>query len=433
MRALVFSMLMPVVASAQILSAGAARPVSLADAITMAQRNSPATIAARNSIAQGDVAVRTAWAQFLPSLSANASAGRSGGKELLLGELVARKGSPWSFNRGLSANLTLFDAGRRLYVLQSARANVIAAEADDRAQTYQTAYTVSQQYFAALAARESRGAALSQLQEAEQNMRSALARMTAGAATRSDSLRSVIQVGNARLAILTAETDLQNANAQLTRTVGATYLVTASEADTGQVPIVAIDTAQLARMMDETPVVIAAQTSVAAARADLRAARTPYFPTLSMSAGLSGNNTSQNFDWGQGLYSQQHSISFSVSFPIFDRLNREQGVIQRSITETNALATLRDAKLQVQQQLVQYLGALELAQTRIIIQQASVDAAQEDLRVQQQRYQLGASTTLELLTTQNALNQARSSLIRGRYDVRIARAQIEALLGREIR
>jgi outer membrane protein len=433
MRYLLLAAVLPVTASAQILGGAQARPITLAEAITLAQRNSPQTIAARNAIRQTDVAVRTALAQFLPSINASMGASHSGGKELLLGELVPRRGVPWSFSRGLNAQLELFDAGRRLYTVQAARANAFAAEEDERAQRFQTALSVSQQYYAALAARESRGAAQSQLQEAEQNLRSAVARLTAGAATRSDSLRSVIQVGNARLAMLTAETNLENANAQLTRLVGTSFVVTASEADTGRVEAFLVDTAQLATFASRAPQVLAAEASVNAARADLRAARTPYFPTLSMSAGLSGNNTSRDFDWGQGLTSQSRSISFSLSFPVFNRLNREQTVIQRAIAETNALASLRDAKLLLEQQLVQYTGQLRLAQTRILIQQASVEAAQEDLRVQQQRYQLGASTQLELLTTQNALNQARFQLINARYDVRIARAQIEALLGREIR
>jgi hypothetical protein len=77
--------------------------------------------------------------------------------------------------------------------------------------------------------------------------------------------------------------------------------------------------------------------------------------------------------------------------------------------------------------------ALRLAQARIAIQQASLVAAQEDLRVQQQLYELGASTQLELLTTQTQLNSARYNLVNARYQLRIARAQLEQLLGREIR
>jgi outer membrane protein len=152
-----------------------------------------------------------------------------------------------------------------------------------------------------------------------------------------------------------------------------------------------------------------------------------------MSYGFSGSNTSPNFDWGAGQFSQSNSMRISISVPIFSGLAREETVLRARIAETNALASLRDARLLAQQQLVQYIGQLRLAQERITIMQASLAAAQEDLRVQQQRYSLGASTQLELLTTQTQLNGARYNLVNARYQVRIARAQIEALLGREIR
>jgi outer membrane protein len=37
-----------------------------------------------------------------------------------------------------------------------------------------------------------------------------------------------------------------------------------------------------------------------------------------------------------------------------------------------------------------------------------------------------------VLTSQTTLNQARLALIQARFDARIARAQIEALIGREL-
>ena len=91
-----------------------------------------------------------------------------------------------------------------------------------------------------------------------------------------------------------------------------------------------------------------------------------------------------------------------------------------------------DARLASQQQLIQFVGALRTAEERVGIQTASVAAAEEDLRVQSQRYAVGASTLLDVLTSQTQLNQARSDLIQARYDYRIAKAQIEALIGRTL-
>jgi outer membrane protein len=63
---------------------------------------------------------------------------------------------------------------------------------------------------------------------------------------------------------------------------------------------------------------------------------------------------------------------------------------------------------------------------------ATVEAAEEDLRMQGQRYSVGGSTLLDVLASQTQLDQARRDLIRARYDQRVAKAQIEALIGREL-
>ena len=117
---------------------------------------------------------------------------------------------------------------------------------------------------------------------------------------------------------------------------------------------------------------------------------------------------------------------------MFNGLQRETSVIQAEVQARNSEAALRDAQLAAQQSLAQALGTLRLAQERIRIQQQSVAAGEEDLRVQTERYQLGAATLLDVLTSQTTLNQARVALIQARFDARNARAQLEALVGRDL-
>jgi outer membrane protein len=429
----VLAALVPAALSAQS-PPDAARRISLAEAVALAQQNSPQTISARNSIDANEATVRTRWSAFLPTFSGSVSSSWGGGQTInSAGQIIDRNNvTPWSWSRRVSANWLLFDGGDRNFQLRAARANVSAAEANAVATEFSVAYSVSQQFYAALAARESRAAAVTALAEADQNLRAANARIASGAATRSDSLRAIIAVGNQQLAVMTAENDLQNANAALTRLVGTPFTVTAAESDTALTPVTA-DSVELARLLSTSPAIRSAQASVAAAGAAVRSSRTDYWPTLSTSYGITNNFTDTSFALWHAQTPQNKSFSLSMSVPIFNGLGREETVQRAKITEMNARATLRDAELLAQQQLVQYLGQLRLAQARIAIQQASLVAAQEDLRVQQQRYQLGASTQLELLTTQTQLNSARYNLVNARYQVRIAKAQLEQLLGREIR
>jgi outer membrane protein len=170
---------------------------------------------------------------------------------------------------------------------------------------------------------------------------------------------------------------------------------------------------------------------VRAARAGGTAARASYMPTITMSYSYNGNGTDP-YGFGNGQFLYGSNLGFRLNFPLFNNFNREDQIVRSRVTQDNAAAQLRDARLAAQQNLVQQLGALRTAEERIRIQQASVLAAQEDLRVQQQRYALGASTLLDLLTSQSQLNQARAALIQARQDYRIARAQIEAIIGRDL-
>jgi outer membrane protein len=125
-------------------------------------------------------------------------------------------------------------------------------------------------------------------------------------------------------------------------------------------------------------------------------------------------------------------MSFSLNFPFFNQGAREEQIVRSRVAEDVAQAELRDTKLAAQQELTQYLSAFRSAEQRVQIQIASVAAAEEDLRVQQRRYQLGASTFLDVLNSQVTLNQARAALIQARFDARVAKAQIETLTGKDL-
>ena len=437
MRTLAALVALPALATAQGFGPDSARPIGVDEAVRMAQRNAPAAVQARGQERTGRAALRSSYAAFIPSVNVNASSSWQQGTTLVAGNIVELNRDPWNFTNGINANLDLFN-GRRLYEIRQARADITAAEANSISQEFTIATNVKQQYYAVLAARESEGAARAQLAQADQQLKAASARVAAGVATKSDSLRSIIQLGNAQLALLTAQNNLRTANAALTRLTGSSFVVTASPADTGDVALAPVDSAQLAQLAAEGPAVRQAEASVASARAAQKVSRAAYLPTLSMQAGYSGNLAGSGFTMGDafvfanGTYPSSKSLRFTLSYPIFNQFTREEATTRAAVTRANAEAALRDAELAAQQSLVQYTGALRTAEQRVGIQQASVAAAEEDLRVQQQRYALGASTLLDVLTSQTQLDQARAALIQARYDYRVARAQLEALIGRTL-
>ncbi len=424
--------LIPIAASAQIADTLAA-PVSLDEAIRLAQQNAPSAVQARGAISTSEAAVKQSYAAFLPSLSLSAGRNNQNGERFdTQGNLVPFTGQPTSYSTGLSSNLQIFDGGRRYFDLKRSKAEVDVAEAGETSSRFQIALQVKQQYYNILAARESQSAADAQIQQTEQQLRSASLRLRAGAATVSDSLRSVVLLGNARLARLTARNNLQLANATLTRLVASPTTVTALASDTiDQRP--AIPTiAELEPWIRNAPAVEEADAQLTAANASVRAAKTSFLPTVNMSFSRGGSGLDPRFGIGDKRYAYSQSLNFSLNFPLFNNLNREVTVARALVAEDVAEASVRDARYLARQTLVQSLGQMTIAREQVDIQIQSVRAAEEDLRVQQRRYELGATTLLDLLTSQTQLDNARTGLIRARYDYRVAKAQLEALIGRDL-
>ena len=414
-----------------------ARPIRLREAIEQAQRNAPGAVAARGVERNAAAASRSALAAYIPNLTLNAGSARTQGVQFFQGTLVPLRGDPWNYNNGLAASLQLFDGNQRWYELSRSRAVADAADAASIQARFEAALQTKQQFYAALAARESEAAARAQLEQAEQQLKASTARFVAGVATKSDSLRSAIQLGNAQLAVLTAENDLRVANAALTRVIGSQVLVTPAPDDTVEVNGALPTEEELQALIARSPAVMQAEANLMAARAGRKAQRSTYLPSLTMSYNYSYTQTSKTFSTSDiwlfsGGNPNRQQLNFNLSYPLFNGLVREQQSVQIDVALRNAEAQLRDARLGARQNLTTQLRTLNNAQARVQVQLAAVAAAEEDLRVQQQRYQLGASTLLDLLTSQTQLNQARQALIQARFDGRIARAQLSALVGREL-
>ena len=412
----------------------AARPIALRDAVARAEQNGLAAIQARGQIRAAESGVRAAKGALLPNLAISLGQVNQSGERLdAQGRLVPYLApQPWTYSTGLNSTLNLFDGGRRLNEVKRTRYDVGAAEANEVTQKYSLALQVKTQYYAILAAREAEAAAQAQLQQAQEQLKTSIVRTRAGVATLSDSLRSVIAVGNGQLALITARNNVRVASAALTRLVGSETLVTALPSDTLDRGMAPVDSTALAQQLDDGPAVKQSEAQLASARAAVKSAKTPYLPSVDLTYSRSGNGFSNTYGVTGNPLAYTNNFSLRLSYTLFNNFQREDVLTRAEVQSELVEAQVRDTKLAAQQTLVQQLAALRSAQQRIVIQQATLDAAREDLRVQQQRYALGASTLLDVLTSQSTLDAARSALIQARQDVRVARAQLEALVGRDL-
>ncbi len=416
------------------LAAQQAPVVTLPEAIRLAERVQPTIIQAQGGIRDASSQVRTAWGAFLPTVSATSSYGSSfseGPSRInpVTNEIVTGNTSTSSVSMGLSANVDLFTGFRRGADLRAARARTDAAEAGLVDARFQLALTTTQEFLAALSAAELVKVRQASVRRAEEQLNVSVAKLRSGSATRSDSLRSLVTLGNARLQLINTETQLATAEANLARLIGAPSRVAAADDSSFYRVAVTLDTARIwADAERNAPRVQNADASALAARAGLSAARAAYWPSLNLSGRYTFNGSSPT---DYELFNSR-SVSLSLSWPLFNGFAREQTIDVRASALATADATAEDARRQVSAALTARLAELDAARVRIEIARTSVQAATEDLRVQQERYRVGVSTIVDVLTSQESLNQAEVDVVNARFDYLRAKAQIEALIGRSL-
>lgn len=408
--------------------------ITLAEAIRRAERVQPAMIRATADLRTAGARRRSALGAYLPRLSASSSASSffSAGPSRIdpvTGELTGGNSSNRSISTSLSASLDLFTGFRRGAEMRAARAGENAAEASLLNARFEQALTTTNQFLDALAAAQLLRVREASVRRAEEQLKTSVAKLRAGSATRSDSLRSLVTLGNARLDQITTQAQLASAEANLARLIGESDRVQAADDPSFYRLTAVVDTQALrAEAESKSPRVQSAAANAVAARASVRASRSPYWPSLTLAAN-SGWNGSRATDYD--LFNQRQ-LSLSLRWNVFDGFDRELTIVQREAELDLAEASAADAQRQVQAELTARLAELDAALTRTEITQTSVAAATEDLRVQQERYRLGASTIVDLLTSQEALNQAEVDVVNARFDYLRAKAQIAALIGRNL-
>jgi outer membrane protein len=408
--------------------------VTLADAIRRAERVQPDVIRAASAVRTAGAQRKTAWGAFLPTLSASSSASdffSEGAVRVdpVTGQLAGGNTTNRSISTSLSANVDLFTGFRRGAEIRAARASEDAADASLIDARFQQALTTTNQFLDALAASQLLRVRQASVRRAEEQLKTSVAKLKAGSATRSDSLRSLVTLGNAQLDLVTTEASLAGAEASLARLIGQSGRVHAVDDSAFYRVQTVIDTQALRiEAESKSPRVRSAAANAAAARASVRASQSAYWPTLNLGANT-GWNGSQRDDYT--LFNQRQ-ISLSLRWTLFNGFDRELSIVQREADLDLAEANASDASRAVQAEMTTRLAELDAARIRTEITQTSVAAATEDLRVQQQRYRLGASTIVDLLTSQEALNQAEVDVVNARFDYLRAKAQIEALIGRNL-
>jgi len=417
--------------------------MTLDEVVAAAVAHSPQMVQGQGGVREAAAAQRAAKGSFLPSVTLSTGASllgntRAGGATVAGAPAgaAAISSTASSYNAGVSASMDVFDGGKRVAELARTRANATAADANLQQQQYSVTLAAKNDFFDVLRSDELVKAAQAEAQRAGEALSAAQDRLKAGAATRSDVLRAQLAVTQAQQALSQAQSQGTTARYTLGRAVGYDGPVLPAAGVSLEPRPLALTTAQLDSLVTtRAPAVQAAAAAVRASSASISSAKSAYLPQLSVGAGYDwthGQSGSLSPTTGALSGNTSWDLRAAVTLPVFDGFQRDQAVTQARVAADEARATLDDQRRGQRVALQQDLAALENTRNQITLGEQAVQSAQEDLRVQQERYRMGASTMLDVITSQSALTQAEQSLVNARYDYQVARATIESLAGRAL-
>jgi len=405
------------------------RHVTLDEAVNLALQANASVVQARGQVEIARAGRREAMGNYLPTISASSGLSRSSSTRFdPTTQLNVTSPIRTSNSAGLNSSIQLFNGFRRLADSRAANANFASAYTSLVNQNFQVTLQTKQTFFTVLASDELVRVAETRIERVQQQLKVSKEKFAAGAALRSDTLRARVDLGNALLTRLNAQTQRATAEANLARLIGIDGPVRA-KSDPDLLTIVPLDTITLrSQALRHSPSVAQAEAAVLAAQAGLSVARSRYFPSVNASfsnswAGDSFNTLKETNTW---------SARLNLSFPLLDGFSRESNIVRATATKETSEAQAHDARRLVNAQLTQYLAEIDAAEARLEIAQATRVAAWEDLRVQQDRYRIGTSTIVEVMTSQESFDQAEVDVVQARLDFLIAKAQIEALVGRKL-
>ena len=403
--------------------------MSLRDALELSLIHSPQLAQSQAGLTNAGSTRRRAWGSFLPNVSMGSGASVQSQSRFDPNTQRVVTGSNDSYNASLNASYQVFQGGRKFSELGRTASGIMEAEARLLDQRFAVMLQTRTLFMNALRQFELVGVAEASVARAQESLAITRTRVRVGTGTRSDSLRTRLELANARQALLQAQNQLRAMQFSLGRQVGANGpVVPILPGDLDPAPLALSEQEIIALAESVSPAVRAAEAASAVARSSVGSARSTYLPSLSVSSGYTWANQEPTFDGGNTSW----SFRLSGSYQLFDGFQREQNVSQASENQRVARLTEDDARRGVRQSVDAALRTLETQEQAIDIAGEAVLVAEEDLRLIRARYGVQAATVLDVITSQVALDEAEANLVSARYDYALAKAELESIVGRDL-
>jgi NodT family efflux transporter outer membrane factor (OMF) lipoprotein len=378
----------------------------------LATTNNQQIAVALANFEQASAAAKVARADFFPQVNGSPSASR---------QRTSANTSPTSAAAGTSTTFNTFNVsadasweldlwGRIRREVEGARARFTASADDLESAKLSVQAEVAIDYFT-LHALDAQSDLLNQTAVAYQRaLELTQNRHRAGIASDLDVAQAETQLKSAKAQIPAVDlqrAQLRHALAVLCGQPATTFALTPNATASTNLPVIPLSVPS--EWLEARPDVSAAERTMAAANADIGAAKAAFYPRvlLNGSSGFESISASDLFKWPSHLW----AIGPTLQLPIFTGgRNRAQLASARAAYD-GVVATYRQTVLMAFQDVEDQLAAQSLLAEQLDEENAALTSAQRTLDISNNRYKAGVEQYLDVITAQTTALAREQSVI----------------------
>ncbi|NLO92559.1 MAG: TolC family protein [Elusimicrobia bacterium] len=398
--------------------------LTLQDCVSIALSNDPDIKSLRYTAQAEHDAMRQQLSSYLPGVSASASYLSNHAVQQNVNDAAAS--SFWTYDgksAGLSLQQLIFDFGKTPAKIAAGQAGERSARFNVENQVVNVVNTVKQAYHGLVLSKLALELSDEIVRQYRLNLMYAKAHYQAKVRPKYDVTKAEADLSNSQLDRIKAANNLQLAKAYLNNSmnlVDAPDYEVQESTDFVVYPAVLDDV--VAASYAQNPQLLSYVAQAEALLSELKASRRDLYPSLSGNAGY-------NFSGSRSPLSQGWNAGLTLSADVFTGLRKSAKVSEQE----NRFAALRydidSLKLQIYLTAKQAYLNLEKAHQSYITATDQVKQAMENLQIATLRYKTGLGSPMELSDATVMYNTAKLSLLQSLYDYRIARADLEKVMG----
>lgn len=434
-----------------------AQQITFDDAIRIALDNNYLLKRSANQVRLEEITARQRRYAPLPNLSFSSGMGRNYGLQFdqTTGELYTETSD--RFNLGMSSGLTLFNGLAEFALMKQSRLDLESVDYTFERQRQAIVFQVMSRFLTLIQQKEQVTIQEDNVEATQQQLTQIEEFVRVGSRPMSDLLQQRAVAANAELALLNAQTAVQLAEGSLIQTLqldpfGTYEFVMPSEEDIQLIPEDYEIDELLRNAFDRRYDLRAQELAIGSSEQSLRVARAGTLPRLSLSGsagtgyssqarqlvldngkpvlGPSGNPVFEPTPFSTQLSNNRsQSLSLSLSIPLFNRFQTHSQVQRARVNVDNARLEMDNLQhqigLEVRQAHLDYVSD----EKRLDVTEKQLEAAEQALAAEQERYNVGASTLVELTQARAAYVNAAGNRATAKFSFLFRKRLIDYYIG----